>query len=108
MKLNLKDYVHPSLKIEVPKEIRKQVYEIAISEKLDLSVYGLCLSLPMILWDLKSFIQKTPSNEFWDYAHTPIAFPELNKERIRYINNSLLSIRMSSIEVLNEMLKEVQ
>lgn len=48
---------------------------------------GLCLLLPVILWNLKKYSDKTPNKKSWDYNDTSIAFPELTNKVIRSINS---------------------
>ncbi len=101
-------YVHPSLEIEVPIEIRREVYKKALTESKIRINYGLCLLLPVILWDLADYLSENPLGKYWSYIHTPIAFPELTEERMDFINELT---REEATErrkiVLQEMLDDV-
>lgn len=67
----------------VPKKIRLGVYKEALrliennEHKHDLGGFGLCLLLPSILWNLKSFLNDAPNGEDWNFETTSKMFPEL-------------------------------
>lgn len=105
-----------SLKSEVPKEIRIQVYKDAIKilkkgEGIcgignDL---GLCLILPCILWDFEDFEDLTPANQNWYWWDTKIAFPEITKEIIQTIYDCPKHKRnILRIEYIKHFLKELK
>lgn len=91
-----KDY---TLKQIIPSKVRKEVYFKAIEyfknedyskfKKNSTSNQPLSLSmlLPCLLWDLKSFTDKAPNGEAWDYEDTEEAFPELKEiqKKLRWI-----------------------
>lgn len=93
----------------VPLEKRLEVYEKAlsiISNPLnEWCSEGLCLLLPMILWDLPSYLNK-PDNQYWDYRHTPNMFPEIKKflYGIKYHDGNKIPKR---IEALTEIIAEL-
>lgn len=84
-----------NLKEVVPKEIRLQVYKDALSyyksenyERLGKVLgFGLCLSLPVHLWELSGFEELNPEGQKWDYEDTSLAFPELTKSVINKISD---------------------
>lgn len=43
---------------------------------------GLCILLPIVLWDLKDYSENIDK---WNWLDTPIAFPELTKEVVTEI-----------------------
>ena len=75
----------------VPREIRLEVYEEMLNRietnnpVLDDGVFGLCLCLPVILWDLHSFMQDAPNGKVWGCAHVPQMFLEISEAEIEYI-----------------------
>lgn len=80
-------YIHPTLKKEVPTEYRLKIYELAIEyyenyEEISAENdrgEGLCLVLPCILWNLPTYHNSPPHQEFWDWGDSVVAFPELQK-----------------------------
>lgn len=85
---------------EVPKEIRLQVYKDTIdfieSRTTKLGSWyspeyfdGLCMLLPAILWDFKSYSEEMPNGKSLDWMCTEIAFPELTPRVVRSIQNVL-------------------
>ncbi len=63
----------------MPPQIRVEVYEEAIKRNelpFGYSV-GLCLLLPICLWDLKDCHKTTPDGTWWRFSETKLAFPEL-------------------------------
>lgn len=79
---NLSQEVPPQIRVEVYEEAIKRT-EIAINnydKKHDLPFdysAGLCLLLPVCLWDLKDCHQETPDGSWWSHYDTLLAFPEL-------------------------------
>lgn len=69
---------------EVPIEIRIKIYQKAIdiiksgTPHYRMNTFGLCLILPCILWDLKSYIERAPCGVNWDHFDAQKMFPELN------------------------------
>lgn len=83
-----------NLKQVVPTEIRIQVYRKAIKlidkqekEHVLFGVYALCVLLPCVLWDLKSYADYAPDKKCWSMNDTSTAFPELTDEVIRIIES---------------------
>ena len=88
-----------TLKQVIPSKVRKEVYFKAIEyfknedyskfKKNSTSNQPLSLSmlLPCLLWGLKSFTDKAPNGEAWDYEDTEEAFPELKEiqKKLRWI-----------------------
>jgi len=73
-----------SLKLEVPKEIRLDVYKRAITiienneKSYGLENYCLCLLLPCILYELEHYLDNVNGlDENWHFWDTEIGFPEL-------------------------------
>ena len=100
-----------------PKAIRREVYAEAIRvierDKIvyKLNCFPLCLILPCILWELDSFLDKTPQGEDWDQWDIPGIFPELTDDRIKSITRFYKKPKerdIQRIKVLREMLAEVQ
>jgi len=48
-------------------------------------IQGLCLILPMILWDLDGVYSLAPDNNHWYHGDVSIAFPEVTDEVIKDI-----------------------
>ena len=78
----MKNYIHPSLKEVVPKEVRLEVYKKALefykggkTSQYNLeeqeqypSQMGICLLLPCVLWNLKNYCSNHPkTNEYLDF-----------------------------------------
>lgn len=82
----------------VPKEIRLQVYKeiINLYDSDSKRVYqgddkrrykrGLCILLPIVLWDIKDAMTRSPDNSFWWAYQTQKAFPELTEEHIQNLS----------------------
>lgn len=76
-----------SIREELPKEIRLEVYQQAISILQNFLKTGnrdkysangaLCLLLPCLLWDLVTMWDEDPNGNYWDPYHTPQSFPEI-------------------------------
>lgn len=85
-------YIHPTLKEEVPKKERRKIYNRAIAYLDNPNIhggYGLCVILPVLLWDLEHYLDCPPhlqDNGRWSYFDTPVAFPELTSERLKRID----------------------
>ena len=81
---NLSQVVPPQIRVEVYEEAIKRT-EIAINnydKKHDLPFgysVGLCLLLPICLWDLKDCHQETPDGSWWHHYDTLLAFTELGE-----------------------------
>lgn len=112
MELKLETYVHPSLEIEVPIEIRKQVYEKAIEIIETPYLFGknsprnhLCIILPCIVFKLNDFLDDLPDGTYYDCSHTPKGFPELTKVRLLQIENDRTNEFRK--QILQEMLNEL-
>lgn len=88
----MKKYIHPTLKEEVPIDIRRDVY-IKAFKRLD-EHRGLCVLLPMILWDLEKALDEPlhyiSTGEIWDCNDTTTAFPELTNEDVQCIEKEML------------------
>lgn len=69
---------------EVPIELRKEIYKEAIEYLKTDQNQGLCLLLPMLLWDIH-YLSDAPNGETWNHRDTPILFPELTKLRLQSI-----------------------
>jgi hypothetical protein len=95
----------------VPLKIRLGVYKEALDiikkgdMKYGLGSFSLCLLLPSILWNLSSFLYKSPSGKRWLSDETNIMFPELdtfltkgsngkysNKERIEFLERIVVKL----------------
>ena len=88
-----------TLKQIIPSKVRKEVYFKAIEyfKNEDYSKFkkdstsnqplSLSMLLPCLLWDLKSFTDKAPNGEVWDYEDTEEAFSELKEiqKKLRWI-----------------------
>jgi len=100
-----------NLQQEVPKEIRLEVYIKAkeyLLNPIDTKGYGLCMILPVLLWDLDNFLLEAPDGEDWSYRDTHIAFPELTKKVLNTL--SLLNSKESKakrIEYINQFIKDL-
>lgn len=112
-----KNYIHPSLEIVVPEELRFLIYQEALdyyeNEDYLIDKYncdrdtlplGLCLLLPCMLWDLKHFLQDAPDGENWDFSDTRIAFPEI-KDFLKVIGKA--RTREEEVETRISVLKQI-
>ncbi len=52
---------------------------------------GLCLMLPVILWNLDHYLSDSPDGEMYDYTKTIIMFPEIAKT-VEYLMSSKSAI----------------
>lgn len=84
-----------SLKNEVPKEIRLEVYKRAKNlienwgeDTFNLDNPGLCLLLPCILYNCETYLSNGNCESGWLYADTVIGFPELTLDDIEDIRQS--------------------
>lgn len=101
---------------EVPANIRLEVYKEAIYaienktiKSMSRVVTGLCLVLPVVLWELENIHSLTPNDTHWKYDDTTIAFPELTEEVVIDISNARLRFDDSKrIEYLNKWIKELE
>lgn len=84
---NLSQVVPPQIRVEVYEEAIKRT-EIAINnyhnydKRNELPFgysIGLCLLLPICLWDLKNCYKTTPDGTWWIFSETELAFPELGE-----------------------------
>lgn len=90
-----------NLDSEIPPEIRLLVYKKAISQikrktytKYGLESAQLCLLLPCILWDLKSYTSFGPNNYNWE--NTNNAFPEFTDKEINSITSIPINLSAES------------
>jgi hypothetical protein len=88
---------------EVPPEIRLQVYKEAlenIEKSFDL---GICLMLPMILWGLKSYLDRGPDGKSFNWRDTEKIFPEMKgiSMAVNYTD-----IHKTAIDIRSEYLTE--
>lgn len=96
-----------SLKNEVPKEIRLEVYKKAKElienwdNQYDLDTPQLCLLLPSILYNQDSFLQGT-----WYFGQTKMGFPELKKEDILAIAETE-EPNIVRLKLLNKWIKQL-
>ena len=96
----------------VPKKLRLQLYKKAYTDILgkkrvcDIScTLGLCLSLPVYLWDLTSLYESAPNGEEWGIEDTRKMFPELKKELKRLeVNGIGLFSNQQRIDFLEKIL----
>ena len=114
-------YIHPNLRVEVPKELRLEIYKKAVeyynnyNPQKDWGVAktkgrGLCVVLPCILWDLVSYWEIPPHlTESWKHYDTQIAFPEI-KPWIQYaVLKKFDDINISMrIEFLQEIINKLE
>ena len=69
---------------EVPIELRLQTYKEAIEiiekgeHKFEMKQFQLCVLLPCIFWDLKTFNEDYKVKTYWFSEDTSIMFPELD------------------------------
>lgn len=82
-----------TLKKEVPKHIRLEVYKEALNREDWLSNQGLCVGLPKIMLGVDEqklgFILDTATGRGMYYRDTSIAFPELTDEVIKLLENNV-------------------
>jgi hypothetical protein len=66
----------------VPEKLRFKLYKQAYDDIINGTPIetGLCLSLPMYLWELKDVYDFAPNGQNWYAVDTPNMFPELNDE----------------------------
>ena len=114
-------YIHPNLRVEVPKELRLEIYKKAVeyynnyNPQNDWSVSkskgrGLCLVLPCILWDLVDYYGNPPHlTEPWKHHDTQFAFPEINPwvQCVNSIGTGYITISMR-IEFLQEVINKLE
>ena len=99
---------------EIPKEVKLEVYKKALEIiKEDKPLYGLndslylCLLLPCILWDLKSFSYFQPNGKNWLYDYTKKSFQEINYREIQKLKTSS-NIKERRIKELENAIAKLQ
>lgn len=104
-----------SLKHVVPPTIRLEIYQelIGIYRKQSCPnlYYGFCMAFPILLWGLKSYLDKGPNGIKWSYEDTGIAFPELTADVIKditVIQRSDSTVDKLRIEYLKTWIKELK
>lgn len=90
---SLEEIVPPNIRLEIYKEALCIVENQLNNYKghRDHNSYfprGLCLLLPLLLWDLPSVYSNTPNENIWNYYETSIAFPELTTDVIKTISTA--------------------
>lgn len=101
---------------EVPKDIRLEVYKEALEYYRDkphidfVHKEGLCLRLPVILWDLEGYHSFAPNGHDWDFGDTGIAFPELEDRIIDSImfSNTVRAANDLRIEYLTQWIEDLE
>lgn len=104
------------LERKLPKRTRFSVYKKAYKlikcakpgekyAKLDQENLELCLLLPVILWNLKDFLDDAPNGKPWIYCHTKIAFPEIETYLNSITECNLEDRNRRRLEVLEEIIK---
>lgn len=73
---NLKQEIDPQIRLEVYKELL-EIYQNQLEPN---GYYGFCLDLPVVLWGLNSYLDKSPDGLPFHYEDAMIAFPELTFE----------------------------
>lgn len=115
-----------NLDLEIPLEIRLEVYKKAILSirrknysRYDLNTPQLCLLLPCILWNLDNFMKPGPNGYQW--INCKSAFPEFGKSELIEISkvrkvssneetdNKRIEILLRAIVTVNKIIKnEIQ
>ena len=108
----------------IPKRIRFSVYKEALKLLEDASklpsnsydvygmgtrndnLFGLCLLLPCILWNLENYCHPAPDNTDWDWYNTSFAFPEIAKGVKLIMGSSVTQKAKFRIKVLKDILKK--
>jgi len=101
-----------NLKQEVPKEIRLEVYIKAveyINNPIQTKGFGLCIILPVLLWDLNTFIAASPDGNDWSYQETCKAFPELTDEVLETLfhTHTTKERKIKRLEYLEQFIKQL-
>jgi hypothetical protein len=77
--------VEKKKRIEVYKKalylIKNSIYDYYMTS------HGLCLLLPCILWELKTYCDESPDGKDWKISNTGQLFPELNDDVIDSLNS---------------------
>ena len=78
----------------LPRAVRRETYKRALDYLKGLREadwgQGLCIILPCALWGLDCWsVENAPNGEYWDYRHTPNAFPELAGEWIDKVRKAV-------------------
>lgn len=111
-----------SIREELPKEIRLEVYQEAISILQNFLKTGnsdkysangaLCLLLPCLLWDLVTMWDEDPQGNHWDPYHVPQGFPEIkpfvdmiNQDDSAFYSKPVEEIYQLRIEFLEDVVK---
>lgn len=101
----------------VPKKKRIEVYKKAIEiiEKneivYELQVRGLCLLLPCILWNLKSYLDDSPRGCVWNHYDSQKMFPEITEkviDKIKDCGNSRTVKDIERIELLKSFIAKLE
>lgn len=105
----------------VPREKRIEVYKKAIkflygeeeNLKANLDIYdGICLILPVILWDLKNYRDDCPDGTKWKWTDTKKMFPEIKYHlpsiRRGRTENEQRLLRISILERIVEEMESVK
>jgi len=112
----MKKYIHPSLKKEVPKELRLEIYKKALDfyitggmiARMDPKNAGLCMLLPCILWNLEDYLDGNPNDDSdWNYHDTQKAFPEITKRIIYKVRDSEDTVK-KRIKILKRIIKRLE
>lgn len=85
---NLHQVVPENIRLRIYKKVLKDLEKTGICK----NSVGLCLILPIVLWDLPDSLTECPDGSFWDWRDTRKAFPELTQKvlsDILYSNNEL-------------------
>jgi hypothetical protein len=96
------------LKSPIDIQTRLQVYIEAYKQKEIIQKEGLCYGLPIILWGLDGYYQKTPDGKQWSAGHTCTAFPELNTQIIIYIDKNRENKEKLRMQFLARSIKKLQ
>lgn len=101
-----------TLKKEVPKHIRLEVYKEALERKDWAKNQGLCIKLPKILLNIPehgflAYEIDSESKNYMSFLDSQIAFPELTVEVLNGIGNSAFPERIR-IQYLEQWIKELE
>ena len=104
-------YIHPSLEEVVPLKLRIKIYKEALKyykEPSDNFYSGLCILLPMLLWELDSYLNDAPNGNSWNWSDTSTAFPEIDEYLFVITDcNDSSERRKLRIKILTSILKKL-
>jgi len=101
--------VPPNIRLEVYKEALQLIQSDTDRSKRNKLGIGLCLLLPVLLWELECYCSKLSNGRVWFYDQITKMFPELTSKKIDIITRTHADQRDKiRIEFLKEMIQRLE